>query len=164
MQRGKAVDCAEADGRISFQLGRACTALVLVNPNNKTNTHMKKTDGSMHLRSTSRRDFITDAGLAVALGISRWLPLSPILAQTGTPSSKLIVRSENPQDLETPINLLDTWITPNDLFYVRSHLYTPKIDMGTWRLQIDGMVDQPLSVTLEDLKKYPAAMQVVTLE
>jgi sulfite oxidase len=115
--------------------------------------------------SISRRGFLTDAAkLAIALGVSRSLPLSTILAQTGTPSSKLIVRSENPQDLETPINLLDTWITPNDLFYVRSHIYTPKVDMGTWRLQIDGEVNQPLSLTLDELKKYSESMQVVTLE
>jgi sulfite oxidase len=127
---------------------------------------MKKTpDSASDPGGVSRRGFLTDAGkLAVALGISQSVLLSKLLAQTRTPSSKFIVRSENPQDLETPINLLDTWITPNDLFYVRSHIYTPKVDMGTWRLTIDGQVNQPLNLTLEDLKKYPEAMQVVTLE
>src|SRR5262249_43342580 len=116
-------------------------------------------------KSSSRRDFLTETGiLAVALGVRRFLPLGSALAQTGTPSSKLIVRSENPQDLETPINLLDTWITPNDLFYVRSHIYTPKIDTATWRLQVDGEVNEPLTLTLDDLKKYSESTQVVTLE
>jgi DMSO/TMAO reductase YedYZ molybdopterin-dependent catalytic subunit len=125
----------------------------------------KKSEIDIDIRSTSRRVFLTDAArLAVALGVSRALPLPAILAQTGTPSSKLIVRSQNPQDLETPISLLDAWITPNDLFYVRSHIYTPKIDMGTWRLQIDGQVNQPLTLTLDDIKKYPESTQVVTLE
>jgi DMSO/TMAO reductase YedYZ molybdopterin-dependent catalytic subunit len=125
----------------------------------------KKSESDIDIRSTSRRGFLTDAArVAVALGVSRTLPLPAILAQTGAPSSKLIVRSANPQDLETPISLLDTWITPNDLFYVRSHIYTPKIDMATWRLQIDGEVNQPLSLTLDDIKKYPESTQVVTLE
>ncbi|HKF54443.1 MAG TPA: sulfite oxidase [Blastocatellia bacterium] len=125
----------------------------------------KPTENSPGHIYVSRRGFLTDtARLALALGLSRTVPWSSVLAQTGTKSNKLIVRSENPQDLETPINLLDTWITPNDLFYVRSHIYTPKVDMGTWRLQIDGMVNQPLTLTLDDLKKYPESMQVVTLE
>src|SRR5215467_5717631 len=116
----------------------------------------KRTENSPGHIYVSRRGFLTDtARLALALGLSRSVPWSSVLAQTGTKSNKLIVRSENPQDLETPINLLDTWITPNDLFYVRSHIYTPKIDTATWRLQIDGLVNQPLTLTLDDLKKYP---------
>ena len=104
------------------------------------------------------------ATVGIGLGVWRVLPLSSILAQTGAQSTRLIVRSENPQDLETPISLLDTWITPNDLFYVRSHLYTPKIDIGTWRLRVEGLVSEPLTLTLDDLKKHPEATQVVTLE
>src|SRR5215467_6321404 len=99
---------------------------------------MAKSSGNVLATSISRRAFMSDAAtVGIGLGVWRVLPLSSILAQTGAQSNRLIVRSENPQDLETPISLLDTWITPNDLFYVRSHLYTPKIDPASWRLQVD---------------------------
>jgi len=127
----------------------------------------KTTEDAQTPWGVSRRGFLTDAArLGVALGISHSLPWSSILAkgQAGMASGKLIVRSENPQDLETPIGLLDTWITPNELFYVRSHIYTPKIDMGAWRLQIDGLVNQTLSMTLDDIKKFPESSQTTTLE
>src|ERR1700752_4889917 len=97
----------------------------------------------------SRRSFLTRVGQAAfAIGLVRSAPpifgrplsshgfLYPV-GQAGAASgqtSKLIIRSENPQDFETPIELLNTWITPNDLFYVRSHLYTAKVDIKEWRL------------------------------
>jgi DMSO/TMAO reductase YedYZ molybdopterin-dependent catalytic subunit len=118
------------------------------------------------LSLTSRRSFLKRAGqLGLALGLARALPPSLTNAQESSgPSSKLIVRSENPQDLETPPELMDTWITPNDLFYVRSHMYTPKVELNDWRLQIDGAVNQNVTLTLDDLKRFPQSMQVVTLE
>jgi DMSO/TMAO reductase YedYZ molybdopterin-dependent catalytic subunit len=117
--------------------------------------------------STSRRTFLKGAGQAgITLGLAgAFAPILTAYAQEGSvPSSKLIVRSRNPQDLETPPELMETWITPNDVFYVRSHMYTPKVDMSDWRLQIDGAVTQSLTLTLDDLKKFPQSMQVVTLE
>ena len=75
-----------------------------------------------------------------------------------------IVRSVRPEDLETPHALFDSWITPNELFYVRSHLYTPSIDVTTWRLSVDGEVERPLTLTLADLKQMPSVTLPVTLE
>jgi DMSO/TMAO reductase YedYZ molybdopterin-dependent catalytic subunit len=55
-------------------------------------------------------------------------------------------------------------LTPNELFYVRSHFYTPSIQEGPWRLQVEGDVERPLSLTLSELKQMPPASVVVTLE
>jgi DMSO/TMAO reductase YedYZ molybdopterin-dependent catalytic subunit len=93
-----------------------------------------------------------------------WLPSSSLVGQEEVAKSRLIVRSPRPQDLETPAHLLNTWITPNDLFYVRSHFYTPTIDAAAWTLQIDGEVEKPLKLTLSDLRRLPSATAVVTLE
>lgn len=85
-------------------------------------------------------------------------------AAAGVPS-RLIVRSDSPADFETPVPLLDrAWITPNDLHFVRSHLKTPAVSLQTWRLTVDGEVERPLSLTLQDLARYPQVEQVVTLE
>jgi len=85
-------------------------------------------------------------------------------AQQPVSKARLIVRSARPEDLETPVHLLTSWITPNDLFYVRSHFYTPSIDPAAWRLRVDGDVDAPLELSLGDIRALPAATLVVTLE
>jgi len=77
---------------------------------------------------------------------------------------RLIVHSARPEDLETPVHLLTSWITANDLFYVRSHFYTPAIREEEWRLSIGGEVERPLQLTLNDIKRMRQTTLVVTLE
>ena len=67
----------------------------------------------------------------------------------------LIVRSERPLDLETPVEALGGEFTPNDLFFVRSHFGPPAVGLGVWSLQVDGLVDRPRRLGLDDLKKLP---------
>lgn len=119
----------------------------------------------------NRRHFIESiAGASAGLGLSRWLPgkLTPALAQeTIKGKEKLIVRSLRPEDLETPVGLLNSWITPNDLFYVRHHSYAPEVDERAgreWKLKVDGEVDRPFEIALDDLRKMPRATVTVTLE
>ena len=38
----------------------------------------------------------------------------------------------------------------------------PRFDPGTWRLQIDGLVEQPQSLTYDELRRLPRAEQVST--
>ena len=102
------------------------------------------------------------------LGAAAAAPLAVAAArafgQSGSDSASHIVRSGRPQDLETPVALLDSWITPNDRFFVRSHLYTPTIDATAWRLAVDGEVERPLDLTLDELRRIPQESRVVTLE
>lgn len=113
----------------------------------------------------SRRSFLNTLWYAGAASAAYgWLPWSGLVGQEEVAKNRLIVRSPRPQDLETPAHLLNTWITPNDLFYVRSHFYTPTIDASAWTLEIDGEVDKPLKLTLADLRRMPSATAVVTLE
>lgn len=62
-----------------------------------------------------------------------------------------------PVDAETPLELLTDYITPIDLFFVRSHWVPRMPDLKTWKLTIDGEVDHPLTLSLADLKKMPYA-------
>ena len=126
---------------------------------------MKKNDGR-HSRSSafSRRDFIAGAGqLGAGLTLSQLLPDSVFAQNVIKGKERLIVRSLRPEDLETPINLLNTWITPNDLFYTRHHAYVPDVKIGEWKLTVDGEVSQTLSLALDDLKKMPKAAITATL-
>src|SRR5262245_2148269 len=117
----------------------------------------------------SRRDLLIGAGqTSVGIVLSQLLPGST-LAQNASQNAikgkeKLIVRSVRPEDLETPVGLLKSWITPNDLFYVRHHSYAANVELNEWKLTVDGEVSQPLTLALDDLKKMPKAIVTVTLE
>jgi DMSO/TMAO reductase YedYZ molybdopterin-dependent catalytic subunit len=80
----------------------------------------------------------------------------------------LIVRSEGPVDLETPISVLDkSWLTAIQDHYVRCHLPTPQVDDSIareWTLTIDGEVNQPLKLSMSDLRGLREVSQTVTLE
>jgi sulfite oxidase len=125
---------------------------------------MKRRSGS----SFSRRRFLATVGRAGAVaGLGHIIPgsLGNAFAQSQVPGKeKLLVRSMRPEDLETPIGLFDSFITPNELFYVRHHLYAPTLDGSSFKLQVDGEVERPASLSLDDLKKFPRATVTVTLE
>jgi len=109
------------------------------------------------MTDNSRREFIRVGLLGSVAFLSR-----PSLAQAAGRS--LIVRSARPQDLETPVAALLGEYTPNDIFFVRSHFGPPVIDASTWKLHIEGMVDQPLELSMEQLHrigdaKAPAVLQ-----
>ena len=59
---------------------------------------------------------------------------------------------------------LDSWLTPNDKFFSISHFDRPVIDAATWKLEVDGLVKNPLALTLADLKARPRQEVVFTVE
>ncbi len=76
----------------------------------------------------------------------------------------MIIREKEPGNLEMPFGLLDGFTTPNELFYTRSHFPVPEIDLANWRLKIEGAVERPLELTLDDLRAIPATTLPATLE
>ena len=49
----------------------------------------------------------------------------------------LVVRSMQPFNAETPVDVLGTSPrTPNELFYVRNHLPVPHVDPSTWSVRL----------------------------
>ena len=66
-----------------------------------------------------------------------------------------------PFNAEAPPEALAGAITPTELHYVRSNFAVPEHD-GT--LAVGGAVDNPLSLTLDDLRALPAIERAVTLE
>src|SRR5260370_33562281 len=53
---------------------------------------------------------------------------------------------------ETPLELLTDYVTPNELFFVRSHWIPRTPDPKPWRLMIDGDVESPTTFSLADLR------------
>jgi len=55
-------------------------------------------------------------------------------------------------------------ITPNSEFYVEDIHGPPKrFNTEAWRLKITGKVDQPLTLSLDQIRKRPAVRQIITL-
>jgi sulfite oxidase len=65
---------------------------------------------------------------------------------------------------ETPLALLTDYVTPNELFFVRSHWIPRTPDPKKWSLTIDGEVERPIQLTLTDLKKLPRAQMTCVLQ
>ncbi|GJE14296.1 molybdopterin-dependent oxidoreductase [Methylobacterium longum] len=70
----------------------------------------------------------------------------------------LLQMTARPPQLETPFSVFDEGvITKNDAFFVRYHLadIPTKIDPEAFRVEIKGLVDKPLTLSLIDLKAMP---------
>ncbi len=76
----------------------------------------------------------------------------------------MIIREKDPANLEMPFGELDGWLTPNDQFYIRSHFPVPALDPKTWRLRIEGAVERPLELSLDDLRGFAVQTVPATLE
>ncbi len=114
----------------------------------------------------SRRDLI--AQLAMTGVVAKFTP-GELFAQAQTAAQrfgkeKLIVRSMRPPDFETPVALLDSFITPIEHFYVRSHMAVPQVDAAAWQLKVGGEVGSPLTLSIDEIKKMPATTVTTTLE
>jgi DMSO/TMAO reductase YedYZ molybdopterin-dependent catalytic subunit len=69
-----------------------------------------------------------------------------------------------PENSETPLSEVRSWVTPTRLFFVRNHFAEPKIDAASWRLRIDGLVDRPLDLSLDELRDMPQRSVLATME
>lgn len=77
----------------------------------------------------------------------------------------MIVRSTRFLDLETPVEYLNTWLTPVPHFFVRNHMHEPsELSAEGWRLNVGGEVEHPLTLTLAELSKLASHSVVNTLE
>lgn len=66
----------------------------------------------------------------------------------------LIFRSVSPRNAEPPLpELVRSWVTPNRLFYVRSHAPNPVIDPDSFRLSVTGLVDRTAQLSLQELER-----------
>ena len=80
---------------------------------------------------------------------------SSATAQQRADAPHLIQLSGRPLDAETPLEALTSYITPNDLFFVRTHWTPVRVDPATWSLTVDGEVSTPLKLSLAALKALP---------
>jgi len=63
-----------------------------------------------------------------------------------------------------PLEALRWDVTPLGLHYLLTHYDIPEVDPGSWRLEVDGRVERPLSLTLEEVRARSAVELAVTME
>ena len=129
-------------------------------------------DSSAH----SRRAFLRKTAIAAA-----GLTATPLLAKSikmpfangdrdlvTYPQKRPMIRlTTRPPQLETPFSVFNEGvITPNDAFFVRYHLagIPTSVDTDAFRIDIKGSVNNPLSLSLDDLKKFDAKEVVAVLQ
>src|SRR3954462_5509415 len=64
----------------------------------------------------------------------------------------------------SPLHDLNGTITPSDLVFQRHHNGIPTIDPAKHTLTIHGLVDRPLTFTVEELKRFPSVSRIWFLE
>lgn len=71
----------------------------------------------------------------------------------------------HPTNLETRLEDLDGFLTPKELFFVRNHAPTPRIDAESYRLRIEGdSIKRPVDLSYDDLLRLPSQTVVSYLE
>ena len=79
----------------------------------------------------------------------------------------MLVHEKQPFNAEPPAAVLAGHeLTSLDTFYVRGHGPVPEIDPDSWRLQIDGLVESALELSLDDLRdgRFPEHEVIATLQ
>ena len=119
---------------------------------------------------TSRRDVLKGslaiAGLGV-MGVPAWALPSLAQGQTLVPFTDLpdeIVIERTPDRRIIDVRHIDGPITPRDQFFTTQHHGHPAIDGSSYRLQVSGLVDRPLNLSLADLRGMPSRELVFGFE
>ena len=133
-------------------------------------TNESPTDGLAG--NPSRRRFITQAaGAGAAAAVAGLGGRQLIIARSeevrqsvALPDADLTV-APPPADAQfLSIPNLTPIVVPNDEFYrIDTALLVPRPDPETWRLNITGMVDNELSLSLDDLSNMPIYEEYVTI-
>lgn len=139
-------------------------------------------------RELSRRQFLTvsGAGLAAAAlgawGVGRIFGQATSLpTQTaGTPApvsgddpfgaalTSGPAASPSPEELAArtaPVEGTRPELTSNEDFYrIDINTRPPEVDGAAWRLRVTGLVDNPLEMTLDEIRAMPAQTQILTMQ
>ncbi|HZO25200.1 MAG TPA: sulfite oxidase [Chloroflexota bacterium] len=127
----------------------------------------------MEARAISRRNLMLAGGATLAglafRRLDRLVAAAPL-----QPGEELVPwldqRTEMPAPAQARVGQqlvweeLDSWITPNEKFFTVKHFGQPDVDLQAWRLDVAGLVRQPVSLTLDQLKARPRQEVTFTIE
>lgn len=126
----------------------------------------------------SRRGFLRNTGLAtMAAMVGTSIPFSENMPIGFVPAALadqdvlvgkdgLTLLNDRPVNAETPPELLDDAITPTPRHFIRNNGLPPEdVDAANWTLTIDGFVDNPMEMTIAQLREgFEVVTMALTLE
>ena len=138
---------------------------------------MPKEGGAKVTMGVDRRQFIGGAVTvgsvaAVAGGVGRalqrcfevgqdQLAVTKTLQSTGDLSA---VPNLLPSEFELGVDGIESFVVPNNNFYrIDTALVVPQVQVDSWKLRIDGMVDNPIELTFDDLLAREQIERYITL-
>jgi DMSO/TMAO reductase YedYZ molybdopterin-dependent catalytic subunit len=79
--------------------------------------------------------------------------------------TELILLTDRPPQLETPLHYFRQDLTPNEAFFVRWHLegIPTSVDLRTFRLNVSGHVRQPLQLSVDDLRSQFEPISIIAV-
>lgn len=110
-------------------------------------------------RIVTRRSWLAGAtGVLIAAGVAPRLAFRPVRGDG------LIVRNRRPLDLETTVADLDHGLTPNDVFFVRSHFGPPAVGPAPWTIELGGLVERAGRWGPDGLKAFETVTVAAVLQ
>lgn len=128
----------------------------------------------MGVRHSASKDYI--AGRPLVPGeapldkknsnFSSWKPVTEIddrdakCADNWVPRHPDLIRltGKHPFNSEPPHAdvMKEGWLTPVSMHFVRNHGAVPRLEWGSHRITITGLVERPMEITMDDIAKLPA--------
>lgn len=112
------------------------------------------------------------AGLAV-VGVGVWRFVTQGFSSASVPVSQLLQTYRNKvvpppvpnYGIVQPVRFLSTEITPNDQYYIVSKNFTdPTVSSQEWSLKVNGLVENPYTLSYRDLLAMPMQQQYESME
>src|ERR1035441_7324588 len=128
-----------------------------------------------------RRKFMTVGGVAAVTAVATGVggehllgkrspaprPAMSLAAPPGTPTPTPTLKvTPKPQPLQPSLDItgLSPFYTPESQFYrVDTALVVPQVTAASWQLRIHGMVDRPMTISLNELMQQPMVEHDITL-
>jgi DMSO/TMAO reductase YedYZ molybdopterin-dependent catalytic subunit len=102
------------------------------------------------------------------LGLNRLFPTQEVQLPSSSSLSLLPLQSKSkPLGFEDPrlALLLESEVTPTYLFYrIDINPIVPVVDATSWTLTVKGLVNNPLTITYEEIKAMPSVEEYATLQ
>jgi len=79
--------------------------------------------------------------------------------------TEMILLTDRPPQLETPLHYFRQDLTPNEAFFVRWHLegVPTTVDLRTFRLNVSGHVRQPLQLSVDELRSQFEPISIIAV-
>jgi sulfane dehydrogenase subunit SoxC len=138
-------------------------------------------DSAMKTKAGRRRFLAVSAGAAVLTACDK----KPVVAEHPTAGAAIDMRPYGERSLfekpvrairnlsassgtgssRTPLqDLYPGMITPSSLHFERHHAGVPTIDPAAHKLLLHGLVEKPLTFTMDDIRRFPAVSRICFLE